>query len=321
MHKIKNTLRAILFWGGSLAVLLPVFAQDSNIRLPIEEIEQRMMYQPFEIFRFRDARFEGDITKRGILRWPDGTVMQVKWKRSAPGGWAVNNQPRYEIAAYELQKLFLDPQEYVVPPTCGNSLPLAQYREIEPDVKPTFKNTDSVFFVLQYWLEEVTQGKIYDKKRFKSDSTYARHLGNMNILSYLIKHNDSNVGNFLISTDPANPRVFAVDNGLAFGNLESNRGVEWRRIRVKRLPLKTVDRLRTVAEEDLTQTLGVVAQFEIKEGRLMPAQPTENLNPNKGVRVSKRFIQFGLTRSEIRGVSDRMRKLLKRVDSGKIKTF
>jgi hypothetical protein len=58
----------------------------------------------------------------------------------------------------------------------------------------------------------------------------------MNILSYLIEHKDSNVGNFLISKDATNPRVFAVDNSYAFGSPESDRGHDWRFIRVKRLP-------------------------------------------------------------------------------------
>jgi len=245
----------------------------------------------------------------------------VKWKKAARGGRAVNNQPRYEIAAYELQKLFLEAEEYVVPPTAGRSLPLNKYQEIEPDVEPTFKNTSCVFFCLQYWLEEVTSEKIYDKKRFKSDTTYARHLGNMNILSYIIKHNDSNEGNFLISKDLDNPRVFAVDNGFAFGTLESNRGFVWRKIRVKSLPEKTIERLRKIQKSDLEKTLGVVAQFQIQQGQLISVPAGESLDEGKGVRVSEEIVQFGLTKSEINGVYNRIKKLLKRVDSGKIKTF
>ncbi|MFQ5605662.1 MAG: hypothetical protein ACE5HS_20515, partial [bacterium] len=321
MKRIRGTLRAIVFWGSSLSILLPVFAQDSNILHPIEDIERRLLYEPFEVFTLRNLRLQGNVPKRAILRWSDGVAMQVKWKRAERGGWAVNNQPRYEIAAYELQKLFLDPGSYVVPPTIGRSLPLDEYRQFESIVEPTFRNTNCVFLCLQYWLEEVTAKKIYDKKRFNSDTTYARHLGNMNILSYLIKHNDSNVGNFLISKDPGNPRVFAVDNGFAFGRLESTKGYKWRNIRVKYLPEKTIDRLRRIQEGDLVNALGVVAQYEIKNGQLIPVVPTHALDDNKGVRISNEIIQFGLTKREIRGVFDRMKRLLKLVDSGKIKTF
>ena len=321
MDRIRNSLKTILYWSILLFLVFPALAQDSNILHPIQELEQKLKREPFEIFRIRGSRFEGDLTKRAILRWSDGIPIQVKWKRAERGGWAVNNQPRYEIAAYELQKLFLEPEEYVVPPTAGRSLPLDQYQEIEPDVKPTFKNTTCVFFCLQYWLEEVTSKKIYDKKRFKSDTTYAKHLGNMNILSYIIRHNDSNEGNFLISKDSANPRVFAVDNGFAFGNLESDRGFKWRKIRVKSLPEKTIGRLRKIQKGDLEKTLGVVAQFQIQQGQLISVPASESLNAKKGVRVTNDIVQFGLTESEINGVFNRIKKLLKQVDSGKIKTF
>ncbi|MFQ5824684.1 MAG: hypothetical protein ACE5JB_11555 [bacterium] len=320
MKNIKFRVRIFFLFFSLLFLSLQAIAQDSNILYPIEEIEQRLIYEPFDIIRFRDSRFEGDITKRVILKYHD-TMIQVKWKRSARGGRAPNNEPRYEIAAYKLQKLFLDPEDYVVPPTVGRCMPVGQYRKLEPGIDPTFKKTSDVVFVLQYWLENVTSKNIYDKKRFASDTSYARHLGNMNIFSYLIKHSDSNIGNFLISTDPTNPRVFAVDNGLAFGNLESTRGYEWRDIRLKRLPKETIDRLRGIQLEDLERTLGVVAQFEMKDGYLVPVEATQNLNKGKGVRQSNGIIQFGLTSKEIKEVYKRLNKILKRIDKGKIKTF
>ncbi|MFQ5677756.1 MAG: hypothetical protein ACE5G1_17840 [bacterium] len=304
MNTLRKLLKTCLSNGMVLCLILPAFAQDSNILHPIAEIEQKLKYEPFDIVKIRPSRFKGDMTKRAILRYSDNKVIQVKWKRCAPGGSATNNQPRYEISAYEIQKLFLDPKDFVVPPTIARCLPVTQYHDIEPNVNPTFKNTPDVFYVLQYWLEAVSHKKIFDKKRFKSDSLYAWHLGNMNILSYLIEHKDANVGNFLISTDPQNPRVFAVDNGFAFKSPESDQGSEWRRIRVKRLPKETVDRLRKITREDLEKTLGVVAQFEIKDGYMIPVEPSENLNKKKGVRHTDHIIQFGLTglESSVRGL-------------------
>ena len=90
---------------------------------------------------------------------------------------------------------------------------------------------------------------------------------------------------------------------------------------MKRLPKETIKRLRQLKTEDIKKTLGVVAQFEIKEGQLVPAEPGENLNRGKGVRQKGNIIQFGLTEREIKGVLARLENLLKRVDSGKIKTF
>lgn len=321
MSRYKSPLNSALFLATVFCFVLPGLAQDSNILYPIADIEHRLRYEPFEIFKIRGSRFEGDVTKRVIIRCPDDIYMQVKWKRAASGGWAQNNEPRYELAAYELQKLFLEPEEYVVPPTVARCWPIEQYQRLEEQVEPTFKHTSSVLFVLQYWLEQVRADKIYDKKRFQGDPVYARHLANMNILSYLVEHKDSNIGNFLVSTDPENPRVFAVDNSLAFSSLESNRGVEWKRMRVKRLPKATVERLRKIGKQDLHKTLGVVAQFEIENGQLRPVAAAENLNERKGVRRSDQTVQFGLTASEIQRVYDRLQRLLKRVDSGKIATF
>ncbi|MFQ5649413.1 MAG: hypothetical protein ACE5IY_05680 [bacterium] len=321
MKRFGHTGAIFQIFCGTLLLATPVLAQDSNILHPIEEIEQKLQHESFDIFKMRDARFEGDLPKRVIVKWPDGKHMQLKWKRAPRRGWGVNNEPRYEIAAYRLQKLFLEPQEYVVPPTTGRTWPLSEYRKIEPGVSPTFSGTDCVFFCLQYWLEGVTSEGVYDKSRFRSDTTYAKHLANMNILSYLVKHKDANVGNFLVSSDPENPRVFVVDNSMAFASLESDKGVDWQDLRVDRLPKETVARLRQIQKEDLEKTLGVVAQFSIIEGQLVPAEKTENLAKKKGVRRSNGIIQFGLTNYEINGVYKRLRKLLKRVDESKVKTF
>src|SRR5690242_192165 len=44
-------------------------------------------------------------------------VVRIKWKPAAPGGDGYNHSPRRELAAYALQKLYLDEGDYVVPPT------------------------------------------------------------------------------------------------------------------------------------------------------------------------------------------------------------
>lgn len=295
--------------------------QNGNFLHPIGDIENRLKHGDFEIFRFRNSRFEGDITKRVILKFLDGTYMQVKWKRAPIGGEAFNNQPRYELAAYEFQKLFLDESDYVVPPTAIKGLPYPQYKNIDKEAGRTFENPDMVFFELQYWLENVDSKNVFDKKRMESDQRYATCIGNMNIFSYLVRHSDANEGNFLISTIADNPRVFAVDNGVAFESQESDRGYEWRRLRVDKLPAKTIDRLKKLTTEEIKQTLETLAQFEIQYGLAVPVPPTENLDPPKGVRRRDNIIQFGLTTNEIDGIVDRLNSLLKRVEEGKIEVF
>ena len=81
----------------------------------------------------------------------------------------------------------------------------------------------------------------------------------------------------LTSTDPDNPRVFTVDNGVTFSSQESNRGTKWRYIIVKRLPKKTIEALRGITSEKLHKALGVIAQIDIKDGNIRSVDPTENI--------------------------------------------
>ncbi|MFQ5677569.1 MAG: hypothetical protein ACE5G1_16890 [bacterium] len=328
MNSNKTAIKIFPLLWSLLCLAFPAGAQDSNFKYPIAEIEQALRSRWFQVTNISTLKRLGEApgstlyqAKQVTLKFLDGKTMKVKWKTAPHQGETFNNQPRYEIAAYQLQKLFLEPEEYVVPPTVGQCLPLQQYRVIDNKVIPTFDNSSAVFCVLQYWLDNVTFEKIYDKKRFESDPKYARHLGNMNIFSYLIKHMDSNVGNFLISTDRANPRVFAVDNGVAFGGEASARGTRWRDLRVKSVPKETIDRLRKITLEDLEKHLGVVAQFAVVNGQLVPKDPTPNLDKEGGVRQKDDLIQFGLTAEEVMGVYNRLNKLLQDVDAGKIQTF
>jgi hypothetical protein len=141
----------------------------------------------------------------------------------------------------------------------------------------------------------------------------------MNILTYLCRHADANPGNFLIST-AGNARVFAVDNGVSFGDI-SDRPDDWRKMRTKRLPQGTVERLRGVSEEDLQQALGVLAQFEVRDGQLIQVEPTENLDPGDGVRRTDDVVQLGLTTREIGRIHGRLQDLLEDIDEGKYEIF
>lgn len=297
-------------------------AQDANILFPVDTIEHRLGHVHFEVIDRWDTRFDGDRTQRVALEFPDGMTMAVKWARAPREGREFNNEPRYEIAAYLLQKLFLEPEEYVVPPIVARALPIDWYRELDPDVRPTFGGTASALVALQYWLFNVTATNFYDPDRFEADSAYARHLANMNILTFLIDHGDSNHGNFLLSRDSANPRVFAVDNGIAFASPRSGVGYEWHALRVSRVPQRTVDRLRAITRTQLEDLLGVVIQLEVQEdGRFQVVEPTENLGPQRPVRRRDGIIQLGLTRAEIRGVERRIERLLRDVDRGRLETF
>ena len=311
----------LLVIGGLAGAPSPARPQDANVFLPVDSIERLLGVSDFVILNRTDTRFEGDRTQRVTLKYGEQDIVRAKWAMAARGGDTFNNSPRYELAAYELQKLFLDPQDFVVPVTVARTFPLDWYRGLDSSARETFGRTESVLVVLQYWLFNVTADNVFDEERLKSDSIYARHLANLNIFSYLIKHSDSNKGNILISTDPTNPRLFSVDNGVAFRSEESDRGKLWRRLRVDRLPAETVDRLREIQYEDLERALAVCVQYEVRNAQLIRSDPGENLEKRRGVRTKDDIIQLGLTDREINDVFKRLEWLLKQVDEGKIEVF
>ena len=299
-------------------------AQDLNIPRPADELEREISTEPFRITTAEISRpkAKGDITLKAELSFSGEPPYRVKLRRAEPGAEDFNNRPRYDLAAYDLQKLFLDPPEYVVPPTALRMVPVAELLPYAPETRPTFKGSDEVLVVLQYWLQEVKViADVYDPARFAADAAYARHVGQLNVLTWLIEHGDSNVGNFLISRAEEGARVFSIDNGVAFAFNESDRGRLWRALRVDRLPADTVERLRGVTEDELHRRLGALAEWRLQDGRWIAATPGENLGAARGVRASKETVQLGLTKSEIGQVWRQLQRLLKDVDSGKITTF
>ncbi|MEJ2678076.1 MAG: hypothetical protein P8174_03250 [Gemmatimonadota bacterium] len=319
----RSASRVMLVAGLAAATFAahPAAAQDANIMFPIDSIEYLLREAPFDIIARQGSRFEDDRTQRVTLRFADSTLIAAKWAKAPFGGETFNNSPRLELAAYRVQQLFLEPKDYVVPPTVLRSFSLDWYRQLRQNVSPTFGDTKSVLVVLQYWLFNVTADGLWDSDRFQQDSVYARHFADMNILTYLIHHNDANKGNLLISKVASNPRVFAVDNGLSFDSEPSDRGTEWRSLKVKRLPRATVERLRAITQADLDK-LYVLAQFQVQgDGTLLRVPATAPENVNRGVTEKDGVIQFGLTRREIRGLQRRLERLLERVDAGKIEVF
>jgi len=299
-------------------------AVDANVPRPVHEVEAELADAPFKIASAEISRpkAKGDITLKAEISFAGGPPYRVKLRRAEPGAEDFNNRPRYDAAAYRLQALFLDPADYVVPPTALRFMPVAELLPYAPQARPTFRGSDEVMVVLQYWLQQVqVVADVYDPAKFAADPGYARHIGQLNIFTYLIEHGDANVGNFLLSREPVSPRVFSVDNGVAFAFNESDRSEAWKQLRVDRLPADTVTRLRQLTREDLERTLGVLAEWKLVDGHWTLAAPGANLEPLRGVRVEADTLQVGLTRMEIDRIERRRVQLLKLVDGGKVATF
>ena len=144
---------SILFSCALAAAALPVdvlSSQDGNIGMRAARIEAYLRDSALKPVASQGSRFKGDRTEHVLLAFNDTTAIEVKWAVAPTGGEAFNNQPRYEAAAYELQKLFLDERDYVVPPTALRMVPQSVFTASAGlKGEPTFEDSPAVLVELQ----------------------------------------------------------------------------------------------------------------------------------------------------------------------------
>ena len=248
---------------------------------------------------------------------PDPVVFRAKWR--AHTTTTRRNSPRFELAAYAVQKLFLAPREYVVPPTAAQCVPIEAYRaRVDPAAQPTFRGSGCVYGILSYWLEGVTSiadaqkagwfhgvhDHAFDPDLFARDPGYRDSIARVNLLTYVIGHADSHARNFVLARAGALPvghAVYSVDNSLAF-TMHKNPRLEarhdWSAIRVPALPRDAIERLRSARER--LPSLGKIAVL-----RLAAGEP----------------VVVGLTAPEIDGIRVRIDALLARVNRGELRLY
>lgn len=291
------------------------------------ELDYRLAYEDFAIREVKRAGSGVTGASRLLVEFPDGTTLKVKWKRFPArtlDGW--NNSPRKEVAAYRIQRWLFDEQDYVVPTPVPRCIPLDVYRPIDARAKVSVPGTTCVLGLFAVWMNDVEvvddlEDEIKDDDgRFHTQPHFAENLSDMNLVTYLIDHRDGREGNFLISKDPADPRVFAIDNGIAFQGVPWNFFVpNWNKIRVPWLRRDPIDRLRAIPAEEIDrlQTLFDLNVDDAGVFRLKP--PTPALDPTKGVRIASGHVQLGLTAKEIATLKGRIADLLNDVDAGKVR--
>ena len=121
--------------------------EDDDFCLPSERVEAMLRTSRLDILSVEVAPSGFSRPKKLYLEFPGDRegkpiVIASKWKPAPSGGEGFNNFPRKELAAYEFQKLFLDPDEYVVPPTVAFCVPVAFHSAKIADTPPTFPGTD-----------------------------------------------------------------------------------------------------------------------------------------------------------------------------------
>jgi hypothetical protein len=311
--------------SGALPALAGPVDPAEHWPLPPAALETRLATDPLVILeQSGDVGGVMGVKKLRVRLGSEGEEYFVKWKRAPSGdadGW--NNTPRKEIAAYEIQKWFLEPENYVVPTVVPRCIPLDVYAALAPNPTSNMKGASCVMGALVIWLDHVTvPEKLFDAERFANDPLYARHLADFNVLTYLIEHEDGRRGNFLVSEHDEERRVFSIDNGVAFGARVKNWFVpNWHKIRVPALRKETVTRLRAVGPAQL-EALGVFAELRADaNGVLQPVPHTKNREPEEGSRSEPGWLQLGLDDDEIEDLEERLEELLEDIDDGDIATY
>jgi hypothetical protein len=256
-------------------------------------------------------------------------VVRAKWR--AYSTLSTLNDPRRELGAHAVQRLFLEPHEYVVPPSAGHCFPLAQYRkQVDTGARATFAGTDCVFGVLSYWLEHAQSldgaedadfladdEHAFDAARFRLSRAYRDSAADLNLLTFLIEHGDSHPAQFVLAG--ASPRLYSVDNSLSFGSFRNpNVYEDWSRLLVPSIREASWRRLRELTPAQLS-ALTVIEQYRVQDGVLVPVSPAPS--PAGGLRWVGRDLQIGLRAQEIARVSARLRALSARVESGKLALY
>jgi hypothetical protein len=289
--------------------------------------ERLIQHEKFEVLSLEPAGAGTTRPEKGELLFPaTGDRFSVKGKLAPRSLDGINNSPRKELAAWKIQALFLDPVDFTVPSTAMRCAPVAEWNELHDNDVATVPGTTCMLWEAAIWMENVTvPDKLYEEERFLNDVAYAYHIANFNIFAYLINLRDNRKGNVLTSKDETNRRVFAIDNGVAFGTIWFNwfypPHYEWRQIHVPALPRISIDRLRKLQREDL-DFLMVVSQLEAdSEGILQNVDPGPPIDPDDGATSDGKTVQFGLTRDEVDAIWERVEALIEKVDEGEIALF
>ncbi|MDF3070062.1 MAG: hypothetical protein K0R38_5663 [Polyangiaceae bacterium] len=260
-------------------------------------------------------------------------VLRGKWRPQSSSD--LINEPRKELAAYAVQKLFLKDEDLVAPPTVARCFPLEEYRKFVPDAQPTYPEVECVMGFLSYWLEGVkTVGSarkdgmlgegsgIWDAKLFERDAEYRRSVSNGNLLTYVINHGDAHEEQFVLESAPRGLRAFVVDNSIAFRSIKNPMLLlrqDWSAIQVPRLDKDAVERLRALTDADYARLATVSVLEKRDDDELLQLRTwKEEAGNDSALSWNGKQLRIGLTPGEIALVRGRIGDLLRRSDLAKL---
>ncbi len=190
--------------------------------------------------------------------------------------------------------------------------------------RATLPGTRCVLGVISYWLEHGSGVTDLLERPFWSTQSYRRSLANVNLVSFSIDHGDSYPGQLVAIGDAHDPRVYLVDNTIAFSDYENPKippAWDLSRLRVPALPRTSVERLLALSAAELG-TLRAIERFELRSGQLLRKPPDRQLARRRAnLFWAHGELSLGLTDAEIARVSRRIEELRELVRQGRVRTF
>jgi len=264
----------------------------------------------------------------------DHTVIRAKWRAAGSGG--LINVPYRELGAYHVQKLALEPDDAIIPPTAARCLPIEAYREhVDAEAEPT-PGTRCVLGFVTYWLEHamsvadarddgflVAGEGLYDPERFERDAIYRDSLADLNLVSHLVHHGDAHDGQFVFVSQGDHLVSYSVDHSVAFEAIPNPMLLfrkDWSNIQLPSLNEASVARLRATTQDDIA-ALHVLAELELQDGMLVGTDPSPPFGDmGESLRRDGDRVQIGLRDDEVASVAQRLRDLMATIDGGELAT-
>jgi hypothetical protein len=244
-------------------------------------------------------------------------IVDVKWKPAPRSFDGLNNSPRKEVAAYQVQKLFLPEDLRVVPPTVVRCVPTRPGHEVAD--RAGGPALPCVWGVVSQWVHNIEPPGAVDHPRFLVDPDYREQIANLNVFMYVIGHRDTHSENWFLSTDPQRLRAVSIDNGVAFSGLKNIlHPVDWSQIHVPAVSRDTIERLRGISPADV-DALRNLGAWRVTSDGVDRIDADEAVD--EGITFEDGVLAHGLTAQETLQVLARIRDLVERVDRGELATF
>lgn len=257
------------------------------------------------------------------------TILRAKWRADgqAPSLLGVFSDARRSAIAYAAQYLFLDEDEIVVPPTVGYCLPLETVRRfIDRESIANAKEVPCVFGFLSFWLVDADpvresayakrgawgQTELYSPERFLEDRKFATKLSRVNVLTYVIDHDDAHGGQFLATESPFH--LWSIDHSMSLTSIKNPMVLfkeDWSKLIVPAIPRRLAERLSRIDRADV-EKLENIEGYEKHGDRLVS-------RPHRGGRDE--VSSWGATERERGIIWSRIQQLQQALESEELGVF